>query len=107
MPFRMFQVSQKALIDRDGAVLVVYFPSGGLDFPGGRVDEGEHDLVASLKREVREETRLEVDVGPPFMTLLGADRDVCIIGSLPLYRWRCGAQPRARRVSLGGRSELS
>jgi 8-oxo-dGTP diphosphatase len=78
-----FQVGQKALIDRDGEVLVVFFPNGWLDLPGGRIDEGESDLVAALQREVREETSLEVEVGPPFATWLGRG------GTVFLVAYRC------------------
>lgn len=39
-------------------------PSAGLwSLPGGRVEPGESD-AAAVRREVREETRLEVAVGP-------------------------------------------
>ena len=65
-------------------MLVVYFPDGGLDFPGGRIDEGEDDLVESIKREVREEMSLEIEVGAPFTTWLNAQRTVFIVG----YRCR-------------------
>ncbi len=81
---QFFKVAQKAFIDRDGQVLVVYFPDGGLDFPGGRIDVGEDDLMASIKREVREETSLEIEVGEPFTTWLNATRTVFIVG----YRCR-------------------
>jgi 8-oxo-dGTP diphosphatase len=37
-------------------------------FPGGKIQEGELDLVESLKREVREETSFEISVGEPFAT---------------------------------------
>ncbi len=81
---QFFKVAQKAFIDRGGQVLVVYFPDGGLDFPGGRIDEGESDLVASIQREVREETTLEIEVGAPFTTWLNAERTLFIVG----YRCR-------------------
>ena len=38
----------------------------GLDFPGGKIQEGEDDFDEALKREVREETGLEIEVGEPF-----------------------------------------
>jgi 8-oxo-dGTP diphosphatase len=81
----LFQVGQKALIERDGEVLVVFFPNGWLDLPGGRIDEGETDLAAALQREVREETTLEIEVGDPFATWLGrGSTTVYLIG----YRCR-------------------
>jgi 8-oxo-dGTP pyrophosphatase MutT (NUDIX family) len=84
MPHANFEVGQKAFIDRDGRVLVVFFPNGWLDFPGGRIDEGERNLVDALKREVREETSLEIEVGEPFATWLGRENTVYIVG----YRCR-------------------
>ena len=84
MPHKLFEVGQKAFIERDGQVLVVFFPNGWLDFPGGRIEEGESDLVESLKREVREETNLEVEVGTPFATWLGRGETVYLVG----YRCR-------------------
>jgi 8-oxo-dGTP diphosphatase len=67
VPIQQFQVGQKALIEKGEEVLVL-FSDGGLDLPGGRIDEGEADVVAALKREVREETSLEVEVGEPLLT---------------------------------------
>ena len=59
-------VGQKAFIDKSGEVLVLNDPLLGLDFPGGKIQEGETDFVETLKREVREETNLEIEVGDPF-----------------------------------------
>lgn len=36
--------------------------------PGGKIKEGAIDFVEELKREVREETGLEIEVGEPFFT---------------------------------------
>jgi 8-oxo-dGTP diphosphatase len=80
---KLFQVGQKALIERDGSVLVLFFPNGWLDLPGGRIDEGETDLIAALKREVTEETTLEIAVGEPFAT--GISRG----GAVYLVFYRC------------------
>ena len=47
-------------------------PIEGLDFPGGKIQEGEavngdaSSLVWSLKREVEEETGLDIEVLDPF-----------------------------------------
>jgi 8-oxo-dGTP diphosphatase len=84
MAHKLFEVGQKAFIEKDGQVLVVFFPNGWLDFPGGRINEGESDLAESLKREVREETTLEIEVGAPFASWLGRDDTVFLIG------YRCG-----------------
>ncbi len=64
---KMFYVGQKAFIDKDGEVLVL-FDEAGLDFPGGKLQEGETDYTKALKREVREETTLEIEIGKPFTT---------------------------------------
>ncbi len=79
-----FQVGQKAFIEKDGEILVLFRPEALFDFPGGRIDEGERDLVAALRREVREETTLEVEVGAPFATWLGRQETVFLVG----YRCR-------------------
>lgn len=65
---QLLYVGQKAFIERDGMVLVVMDPDLGLDFPGGKIQEGETDLTESLKREVREETGLEIAKGDVFIT---------------------------------------
>ncbi|MFO0718881.1 MAG: NUDIX domain-containing protein [Candidatus Paceibacterota bacterium] len=64
----LFYVGQKAFIKKGDEVLVLGDPKEGLDFPGGKIQEGEDDLIESLKREVREETQLEILVGEPFTT---------------------------------------
>jgi 8-oxo-dGTP diphosphatase len=84
MAHQLFQVGQKAFIERDGELLLVFFPNGWLDFPGGRIEEGERDLTASLKREVVEETALEIEVGHPFATWLSRVAAVYLVG----YRCR-------------------
>lgn len=61
-------IGQKAFIEKDGKLLILHDPQMGLDLPGGKIIEGETDLPASLKREVREETNLEIEVGNPFAT---------------------------------------
>ena len=68
----LFCVGQKAFIEKDGKVLVLFDPSHGPDFPGGKIQEGEakdgdtNSLVSALQREVREETGLEIEVFDPF-----------------------------------------
>ena len=65
----IFYVGQKALIEKDGKVLILFDSLFGLDFPGGKIQEGEvkhtDDLIISLKREVKEETGLEIEVFNP------------------------------------------
>ena len=68
----LFCVGQKAFIEKDGHLLVLGDPKEGLDFPGGKIQVGEAkdgnagSLIEALKREVREETSLEIEVGDPF-----------------------------------------
>lgn len=68
----LFCVGQKAFIEKGGKVLILGDPTEGLDFPGGKIQEGEaidkdpSSLTRALQREVREETALEIEVGDPF-----------------------------------------
>src|SRR3989338_6849552 len=68
----LFCVGQKAFIEKDGKVLILGDPTEGLDFPGGKIQDGEakdadaSSLVLALKREVLEETGLEIEVFNPF-----------------------------------------
>ncbi len=65
---QLFCVGQKAVIEKAGAVLVLNDPIFGSDLPGGKIQEGETDFLESLKREVREETGLEITIGQPIST---------------------------------------
>ncbi len=66
---KQFYVGQKAFIEKDGEVLVLFENTEAkLDYPGGKIQEGELDFAEALKREVREETSLEIEVGDPFAT---------------------------------------
>ena len=68
----LLYVGQKAFIEKDGKILVLH-DYLGLDFPGGKIQEGEAkerqmgSLLLSLKREVKEETNLEIEVFDPFV----------------------------------------
>ena len=64
----VFYVGQKAFIEKDGSILVLKNLNGGLDFPGGKIQIGELDLPEALRREVREETSFEIEIGEPFVT---------------------------------------
>jgi 8-oxo-dGTP diphosphatase len=55
-------VSIKGVLIHDGCVLLLLNERGEWDLPGGRPDPGE-DHRAALKREVREEAGLDVEVG--------------------------------------------
>lgn len=61
-----FYVAQKAFILKGVDILVLNDPIEGLDYPGGKIRENENDATESLKREVLEETGLQVAVGEPF-----------------------------------------
>ena len=65
---KFFFVGQKAFIEKEGKLLVLFDPKGRVDFPGGKIQEGEVDIGVSLLREVKEETDLIVSVGTPFIT---------------------------------------
>ena len=55
-------LSVKGVVIHDGRALLLLNERGEWDLPGGRPDPGE-DHRAALKREVREETGLQVEVG--------------------------------------------
>jgi 8-oxo-dGTP diphosphatase len=55
-------LSIKGVVIDDGRVLLLLNERGEWDLPGGRPDPGE-DHRAALRREVREETGLDVEVG--------------------------------------------
>lgn len=63
---QLFYVGLKAFIEKDGAVLALKDSAIGLDFPGGKIKEEEWDLAEALKREVKEETGLDIEVGDLF-----------------------------------------
>lgn len=66
---QIFFVGQKALIkNKNNEILVLYDEIIGLDLPGGKVQTGEVDVISSLKREVKEETDLLINVKNPFYT---------------------------------------
>ena len=57
-----YPISIKGVLVHDGRVLLLLNERGEWDLPGGRPDLGE-DHRAALKREMREEAGLEVEVG--------------------------------------------
>jgi 8-oxo-dGTP pyrophosphatase MutT (NUDIX family) len=57
-----YPISIKGVLVHDGCVLLLLNERGEWDLPGGRPDPDE-DHRAALKREVREEAGLEVEVG--------------------------------------------
>lgn len=63
-------IVSSAIIQRDEQVLIAQRPPHGLlgglwEFPGGKVEPGE-DLVSALKREIREELGIDIDVGSAY-----------------------------------------
>lgn len=69
MDNNLFFVGQKAFIEKDGKVLVLFKPDDRrLDIPGGRIQANETDLKLALVREVLEETGLQIKIDDPFYT---------------------------------------
>jgi len=65
---QVFYVGQKALIEKDGEVLVLSNSLFNCDFPGGKIQEGEIETIGhigSLKCEVKEETGFEIEPFEP------------------------------------------
>jgi len=66
-------VAGKAIIRRDSEILLLQrslksgFDPGLWELPGGKLEYGEN-LVEALKREVKEEVGLDIEVGRPFKT---------------------------------------
>jgi len=65
---QLFFVGQKAFINKDGKVLILFNDRNKIDLPGGKIQEGESDFQRSLAREVGEETGLSIEIGDPFVT---------------------------------------
>ncbi|MEK7583152.1 MAG: NUDIX domain-containing protein [Patescibacteria group bacterium] len=72
---QLFFVGQKAFIDKAGKLLVLHGKdsdseageSNYIDLPGGRIQEDDGvNFFESLRREVREECGLEIEIGKPF-----------------------------------------
>jgi 8-oxo-dGTP diphosphatase len=80
----------------EGRILMIRGPRRGWEFPGGQVEEGEN-LLQALKREILEETGIEVEVGK----LAGVYSNVAshIVAFGFLCEWRSGV-PRTSPESL-------
>jgi 8-oxo-dGTP pyrophosphatase MutT (NUDIX family) len=68
MEDQLLCVAQKALLQKNGQILILFKDSGEWSLPGGKIQEGEHDFPAALKREVYEETELSIKIGNPVWT---------------------------------------
>ena len=64
----LLNVGQKAYINKNNNLLILSDEVYGFDLPGGKVQVGEINFPEALKREVREETGLEIEVIEPFNT---------------------------------------
>lgn len=63
MNYPVHIVSVGGLIENDeGKILMLKSPDRGWEIPGGQVEEGE-SLTDALKREVKEETGIDIEVG--------------------------------------------
>jgi 8-oxo-dGTP pyrophosphatase MutT (NUDIX family) len=64
--------AQKAFVVSDDRLLMVHkresdpYHPGLWEVPGGRMKAGGEDLDEHIRREVREETGIEIEAGPPF-----------------------------------------
>ncbi|MBS0412331.1 MAG: NUDIX domain-containing protein [Proteobacteria bacterium] len=89
-------LSQKAFVRRGDELLILNQPRWGLDFPGGKLQVGEGDLTAALRREVAEETGLDIEVGPAFITWLDDVHPLYVKTGTPVLlvghrcRWTAG-----------------
>jgi len=60
------KVGQYAVIIKDKKILQLYPPNGPLwVFPGGRLNENDDDYEKALKREVKEELGIDIEVLDP------------------------------------------
>lgn len=99
------QLAQKAVLYDNGKVLMIQKSADDLrnplkwEIPGGRLEAGE-ELPDHLKREVREEVGLEIEIGPPlamWQWTLGSGDSVKTVVAVSRLCY-----PRTRQVSLAG-----
>ena len=95
------EVTQRAvLFDREGRTLLLQYDAdhGWWAFPGGRLREGESP-EEGLRREVREETGLAVEVVQPVLTRTFEWDGESKFGIAYLCRLSDGAEPEAVELS--------
>lgn len=63
---QIFYVGQKALIKKDDEVLILTTKEGGIDYPGGKIQTSDKNIIDAFKREVKEEIGLDFEIGRPF-----------------------------------------
>ena len=63
MNYPVHIISVGGLIENDeGKILMMLSPDRGWEIPGGQVEEGE-SLTDALKREIKEETGIDIEIG--------------------------------------------
>ncbi len=108
----MLHVAVAVVSDERGCVLICQRPRhkhlGGLwEFPGGKV-KPEEEVLAALRRELREETGIEGEPSRPFIQIQHRypDRDV-FLDVWRVDRWRGNAQPmEGQRIRWASPGEL-
>ncbi len=63
---QLFYVGLKAVIEKEGKVLLLNDPEMGVDLPGGKIQIGETDFLEVLDREINEESGLKTKILGPF-----------------------------------------
>lgn len=63
---KLLFVGQKALIEKDGKVLILIDSKKRLDFPGGKIQITDTSADQALLREIQEEIQLDVVIGRPY-----------------------------------------
>lgn len=108
----MLHVAVAVVSDEHGRVLICQRPRhkhlGGLwEFPGGKV-KPEEEVLAALRRELREETGIEGEPSRPFIQIQHRypDRDV-FLDVWRVDRWRGNAQPlEGQRIQWASPGDL-
>lgn len=79
---RLFEIGVRAILVRDGKILILKRASGNIrssdkyDLPGGAVERGE-GMEEALNREIQEETVLKVEIGP-LLSISDSEKDYAL-----------------------------